>query len=491
MDKVKVKECGCNEICTTCHCENGGKNKNKGEMMKNVIDVELVNWSVRSPIDMASHAALICYQDKVPEMGKKIDVEKRLFDVSHHTTLQHSYFSFVVDGIAVGDITFGMHLISPFYNSDQRSGRYCAKMFVEPDFAKIAKYIIRFWPEIEGYQTEQIIDYVRYGIGVYSENIEMAIEASKKFIKEERPFVSEKNLDANAPKIAQEQMRMFIPVIFPTAFDFTVNLTALVAMWESAWTPVMKYVTNEMVKRVVEKFPETIFMFNPDRRRKGEWYMQNPSQSDFYQLIDRPYLGEISLKGIIDFCRPTPQLMHPIDKLHFVPEMMDNSFNGIDANIEISVATMGQDQRHRTIRRSQPRFTGKFYMPPIVCQLELEDQAKTIIYKWQKLSLDIPGTLAMILAPYGAVVRYRKSGSFNAIAHEQGKRLCWCAQEEIYEIGRQMRMAIEKLVDGDSDILRIFEPYCYQTGKCAEGERYCGRDMNLRKSGNYFPRRKV
>lgn len=457
-----------------------------------MITVELVNWGVRNPIDMASHAALICYQDKVPEMGKKIDVEKRLFNVSHHTTLQHSYFSFVIDGIAVGDITFGMHLVSPFYNSDQRSGRYCAKMFVEPDFAKIAEYIIHFWPDVKGSQIEQIIDYVRYGIGVYSENIERAIEASRKFIKEERPFISEKNLDTNAPKIAQEQLRMFIPVIFPTAFDFTVNLTALVAMWESAWTPVMKYVTDEMVKKVVEKFPETIFMFNPDRRRKGEWFIQvPPAFNSFYSPANQPTLSIINIKGEDEFIEPNPKIMHPIDKLHFMPEMMDNSFNSIDAGIEISVATMGQDQRHRTIRRSQPTFTGKFYMPPIVCYLGMGGYARTIIDKWQKISHNVPGTLAMILAPYGAMVSYKKSGSFNAIAHEQGKRLCWCAQEEIYEIGLQMRMAIERGIKENSNILSIFEPHCYRTGECAEGERYCGRNINLRKSENYFLRRKV
>ena len=94
-----------------------------------MIDVKLFAATDKNPIDMASLAAGICYQDKIPEMGKRLNVREKLFDVSHHTTIQHHSTSFLIEGIAVGDITFGMHLTNPFYNSDQRSGRYCAKMF--------------------------------------------------------------------------------------------------------------------------------------------------------------------------------------------------------------------------------------------------------------------------------------------------------------------------------------------------------------------------
>jgi len=105
-----------------------------------MIKVNLITHTETKPLELASHAALICYQAEMPEMGKMLDVENRLFNVGHHTTLQHFFLTFSVEGIAVGDITFGMHLASPFYNSDQRSGRYCAKMFVEPDFEEIKNY---------------------------------------------------------------------------------------------------------------------------------------------------------------------------------------------------------------------------------------------------------------------------------------------------------------------------------------------------------------
>lgn len=452
-----------------------------------MVKVELIDWKVRAPLDLASHAALICYQAETPEMGKRIDVEKRLFKVSHHTTLQHTDFTFLIEGIAVSDITFGMHLAHPFYNSDQKSGRYCANMFANPDYEAIQNYVKLFWPEVSSWDRAAVMEYIKNGVRVYGENMGEAIALARDFLKIERPYVSDKYLDQNASKIAQEQMRMFISTIFPTTFDLTINMTVLVAMWESMWTPAGKAITQAMVNAVLEKFPDVLFMFNPERRRVGEWYMDVPSHGS-----DNMYKPSLKLLGIIDkelFILPKSEVMHPVDKLHFLPEMMDNSFGEIRTEIEVSTATMGQDQRHRTLGRSEPKFTGNFYLPPIPRTLGLHGEAEKLMAMWADVSVG-HGTLGMMLAPYGAMVTYKKRGSFNAVAHEQGKRLCWCAQEEIYHLGRYLRFAIEK-EDGVSDLLRIFEPPCYNAGKCAEGDRYCGRDLALRKTGDYFPERKV
>lgn len=461
-----------------------------------MIKVKLIDWKNLRPLDMASHAALTCYQAETPEIGKTIDVENRLFKTGHHTTLQHTDFTFLIEGIAVSDITFGMHLASPFYNSDQKSGRFCAKMFVEPDFEKIEQYIESFWPEIgmSISTRNSVMNYIKLGVDIYQRNIQKATEVAGKFLKNERPFANDKYIEQNAPKIAQEQMRMFIPTIFPTSFDFTVNLTALIAMWESAWTPAMKFTTNMMVLAVLEKFSELAFMFNEDRRTKGEWSIK-PRIDDPRPLSTRikyePGFELLEIFGKEDFDFPDSKIMHPVDKLHFYPEMMNNSIGGMMTQIEISVATMGQDQRHRTIRRGKPEFTGNFYLPPILAHLKLEDEALILIDNWFQIcrSHILPSSLAMTIAPYGAMVTYRKNGSFNAIAHEQGKRLCWCAQEEIYHAGKLFRSAAKNV---SLKFSRIFEPPCYSTGKCTEGVRYCGRDIKFRNLGDsYFPKRKI
>jgi hypothetical protein len=455
-----------------------------------MIKVKLVAHTDENPLSLASHAALMCYQPEVPAMGKQIDVEKRLFGVGHHTTLQHTYFTFSIEGISVGDITFGMHLAHPFYNSDQRSGRYCAKMFEEPNFSDIENYVTTFWPKLSLAKKKKVMKYIKKSVGLYHDNIDDAKRIASQFLREERPYINEKFIEQTAPKIGQEQLRVFIPVIFPTAFDFTINTTVLVAMYETAWTPAMKMVTEKMASLVLERVPEMTFMFDEKRRKSGEWALEIPKGKS----AKLKYKPEVKLLDILDekgFVMPKSEEMHPIDKLHFEPEMMDNSFGGLLTQIELSTATMGQDQRHRTISRGKPAFSGNFYLPPIAAGMKLQREAKELMNDWLALSKEVPETLAMILAPYGAMVKYKKKGSFNAIAHEQGKRLCWCAQEEIYHAGLLLRKEIETKSGKKSKLLQIFEPPCYRTGRCAEGARYCGRDMKKRSEGDYFPERKV
>jgi len=459
--------------------------------VKLLAQTKLVNVDKKiesEPLALASHAALKCYQAKSPEIGKTIDVKGRLFDVGHHTTLQHFYFTFDIEGIAVGDITFGLHLCSPFYNSDQRSGRFCAKMFLDPDFEKIEEYLQNFWPDLKKKKIDQILSYIKKGVGIYQANIFKATEIAKNLIRIERPYSSDSYIEQNGPKIAQEQLRMFISIIFPSGLDFTLNQSALSALYEAAWTPPMKYVTEQMVKLVLKNYPELSSMFREEKRRTNEW--ATPFQKPFKIGVKfKPRLKLLDLDGG-NFIAPQPEIMHPIDKLHFLPETMENSVGRIKTEIEISVATMSQDQRHRTLRRGLPRFTGNFYLPPIPKDCGLAGEAINLMREWLALLDKIPRSLGMIIAPYGAMVRYKKEGSFNALAHEQAKRLCWCAQEEIYHLGRLLRLKIKK-EKGKSSLLKIFEPICYQTGKCGEGVRYCGRDIKIRKKENYFSERKV
>ena len=170
--------------------------------------------------------------------------------------------------------------------------------------------------------------------------------------------------------------------------------------------------------------------------------------------------------------------MHPVDQLHFRPEMMDNSIGSIKTEVDLSLATMGQDQRHRTLRRGKPRFTGDFYLPPLLKELKLENKASEMMKKWIEFHDILPSSLWTVLAPYGAIVKYTKQGSFNALAHEQAKRLCWCAQEEIYHLSRTFRLQIIDRFGIDHKLISLFEePACYNTGICVEGGRFCGRDI--------------
>jgi hypothetical protein len=250
----------------------------------------------------------------------------------------------------------------------------------------------------------------------------------------------------------------------------------------------MLYLTQKMADLVLEESPEIAFMFQ--RNKKASF-----GELSFIKKVKK---GKVVFKPsfkLLDineskFIGPKPEDMWPVDLLHFLPSMMDNSIGDIKTEIELSLACMGQDQRHRTIRRGGPDLTGNFYLPPVPRSLGLSSEALGLMQQWIKLAQDLPFSLAQAIAPYGATVRYKKSGSLNAVLHEQNKRLCWCAQEEIYHLGRALRLAVLKK-NKKSRLARALEPYCFRTGKCAEGGRYCGRDIKLRKTEDYFPERRV
>ena len=437
---------------------------------------------------LASHAAKICYEAETPKMGDMVPVDNRLFNPGHHTTLEHPSFTFLIEGISVSDITFGAHLVSPFYNSDQRSGRFCSDMFSKPDFeVGIKKYIRTFWPDLPIKDLARISDFVRDGVEIFHQNNEAAINLTAELITKERPKATDKYIQSNAKKIAQEQLRNFISTAFPTGFDYTLDLIGLVSLYKAAWTPGLVYLTQQMADLVLAKHPQIAYMFS---RRSQEWAPKFLRQGD---IKFKPGFALLSLDlggGEIEI--PKPEDMHPVDLLHFLPEYMDNSINDIKTAVEISVACMGQDQRHRTIRRGKPTFTGNFYLPPVPAMIPgVKAAAKKTLDKWLKLTRIVPPTLAAVIVPYGAMVSYEKRGSLNAIFHEQHKRLCWCAQEEIYHLSRTLRRAIEKKKEKKCAMLKVLEPHCFRTGICAEGARYCGRDIGLRDREDYFPERKI
>lgn len=442
-----------------------------------MINVELESAMPDNLPAQISFAAKSCYQAEKPKKGELINIENGLFNPGHHTTLQHAHFTFFIEGIAVSDITLGLHLANPFYDSSQRSGRFCGQMFASPDYDVIRKYITTYWPQLSPDSLSKAIDFVKNSIVIYQRNFDNAVNIAKQFIREERPFANDKYIEQNAPKFAQEQLRMFIPTIFPTAVTYTLNLSALVAMYRAAWSSVLRVVTQKMADIVLKFYPEFGYMFtrSAETDKVDNFVGWMP---ELQGLLTKPSLYAVSLGDAEKFIAPQPEDMHPVDLLRFKPEYMENNVEEIKTDIEISLATMGQDQRHRTVGRGKTIFTGDFYLPPILRSLGLEDEARQTLNEWFGLSKsDFPMTLIYSLAPYGAVVSYQKSASYNAAAHEMSKRLCWCAQEEIFHLALKLRSEVIQKDGERSPLLLMFMPPCVRTGKCGEGKRYCGRDL--------------
>lgn len=464
--------------------------------MTDSIKVSLIAETNVSTEILSSHAAKTCYEPEVPELGKTIDVKGRLFDTGHHTTLQHNYFTFAIDGVSVSNVCLGLHLANPFYNTDQRSGRF-SKMYDEPNIIEIEKHINNYFPN---QNLKPILDFIQKGLDIYSNNKEKVTQIAAEKIKVERPFTSEKYIKANAPKFAQEQLRMFVSMVAPTALDYTINTSTLAALHRVAWTPEMRDVIKKMVNVVIEKYPEISYMFDESVKSTYNWAPQykNNKWLGLFKLKPKLQVSpKFKLKQVKynrktfnnnDFAKDI------VDILYFSPITMNNSRQYLSTEIEVSCgATMGQDQRHRTIKRDEPVFTGNFYLPPLLKLAGLEDTAFNFMNEFNSMlsNPDLDKTLVSMIAPYGTMVKYKKTTDLNSLLHEQAKRTCWCAQEEIYHISTDLRKALSKKIGANSKLVKALAPHCYNDGKCCEGARYCGRDIKERLTKNYFKDRQI
>lgn len=462
------------------------------------------------PTILASHAATMCYNAETPELGRTIDVKKRLFDTGHHSTLEHNYWTFMIENIPVSSVVFGLHLTAPFYDTDQRSGRF-SKMYDNPDMSDIFDTLETYYPFEHVANIRQACKFIENGLDVYANNKDRVTALARDAIHLERPNASEKYVESNAPKFAQEQLRMFVSMIAPTALDWTVDLATICAFYRTAWTPFMRDVMDKIAEQIKTEHPDIAYMFDEKVRNTKPWspeFIKNKSNVGGEAM---GLIPENAPKYMGTKTRPEFQLLDynyneskfrenesrdTVDTLQFSPEYMDNSLMYVRSRIHIDAgATMGQDQRHRSIKRSKPVFTGYFYLPPLLDKAGLKSAADTWMHDYYKMvnNPDFSRSMATAIAPYGAMVKYDKHADLNALIHEQGKRTCWCAQEAIYHLACDLRRELTERIGSDATVLKYLTPPCLSMGHCVEGPRFCGRNIEEDKKNlvNYFRDRQI
>lgn len=458
--------------------------------MKPVIDVSLAWHSNADPKQSAEFSGLICYSSERPKLGDKMkgDPKKILFDKGHMTPYEHFTMTWLIDGISVYDITLGFHLTFPFYDSCQRSGRYCKGMFDNPDYQRIAKYIYRYWPETTSQQMREIMDYIRYSTGIYLDKKPAADKVAYQMLKDSRPKIAQKNLEEQAPKSAQEQLRVFYQLIYPTCFAFSIDLVSLAVLYRTAWTPATRDVTERMVRIMQSRFPD-LGIFNNLERREDDWAPQIISEP---KVAKDPELSIDRITGGSEVTIPSPDELAPLDVMQFDPRFLNNHLTTVESTVKVSAITMGQDQRHRTVVRGTPTFTNDFYVPAVVHELGLEGEALEVLKQWNTVGGDMSPTLRAALAPYGSMLTYGKVADLNALAHEWGARSCKQAQTEIWQLVNMTQGVLR----GDplgTKLISLTDPKCRRTGVCAEPGRFCGRDLSreVRESDNFSTHRLI
>jgi len=439
-----------------------------------MVTVNLIAQTDTPPNILASHAANTCYAKDAPVLGKTIDIENKLFKPGHHTPFQHNYFTFALDKLPVSSVKFGLHLAGPYYNSCEQSGRY-SKMYDSPDFGEIQEHVAQFY---YGENIGAAMEFIKGGQRIYADNIAAITELAKQAIADERPYATDDYIKLNGPKMAQEQLRMFVSMMSFARMDYTVNLSAIAAMYRTAWLPELKDIMGKMADRVMEKHPETGFMFDVDKEKLEQ--SRRPWHPGYLADNRIKTIPSIFLRDspLVDY-KPGPSCGDTVDLGYFSPYTMDNSVQAVATTVVVSGATFGQDQRHRAIKRGQPSFSGAFYLPPLLDKAQksgvasMSELAESFMKSWRELP--VSGQLRSGIAPYGAMITYTKLSDLNGLHHEMGKRLCLCAQEEIWNVSKSLGLATH-LPHG---LAERFTPACFQNGACVEGARYCGRDKSI------------
>ncbi len=497
--------------------------------------VKLENYFHNS-FDNAVATARTCYSSRVitTEDVSKDDRSRELRDriaesiykAGHHTTIQHATFQFILDKVSRQFIWSFLHS-HPFYNSEQVSQRYVE---VAP-----GRFTI---PPIEDKALDLYMETVQLQTDAYKKLIEILdapIRAQYgKIFPNRDPEL--KRWKGGLKKRAQEVARYVLPVathahLYHTISGLTLHrYHRLMNQWDTPFE--QKIVIEKMIDAVnavdplffkniedalpLEQTPE--YQFFALRNS----YEEIPSREEFVAEFDHQ-LGERTSK-LIDYkvngqktmaqavrsvLGLTERELSEADAIDLVMNPAKNPYFGESLNLtsmgklsramnhphftfmkKISHTADSQDQRHRMTPATRPILHRHFvasrpdYITPV---LVLNSAEATDFYHvtmkvvWKNIGLlldmGVAEEFALYLLPNAFPIRFVESGDLLSHHHKWTKRLCYTAQEEIWNMCKDEVSQVTPIFPA---IGRYLLPPCglrLQSGTrpyCPEGERFCG-----------------
>ena len=413
------------------------------------------------PTNIAVASARSCYVSKgivkpedVEEWSKKGELLDSIFKAGHHTTLQHTHFTILIEGISRHLIWRLLHS-HMFYNSEQVSQRY-AKMKIE-----------NFYIPKGANQTE------------WSEYYEKMFKFYEEFCEKLEPIMKDKLPKFQkhiANKKAQEMARYLLPVGMKAHLYHTINIiTAL------------RYIN--------------VAKFLPEAVEEAE---------EFVELLEKEMLKiDKNLKPLIDFAKKEKALFPKVDISKYrdkgVFDIINHNFEinenyagvlrssnlffdesllgGFNSYVKLSLSADAQNQRHRRSPAIRPAlediYKRDYYIPPIIKENLLDKYKEAIEYSYeffesQKEILGFSNSVYALVNAHN--IEIIQKDDFNEFMHKAQMRLCYNAQQEIFDI---IYSQISQLKENGVDVSNFLPPCAirYKEGikpYCPEGERFCG-----------------
>jgi thymidylate synthase ThyX len=498
--------------------------------------VELLN-AFTTPYDNAVATARTCYNAKViyPSDVRKNEkaralrdrIAESIYKAGHHTTIQHPTFQFVLKKVSRQFIWSFLHS-HPFYNSEQVSQRYVK--------VKAGRWTIPGLPNEAALRLFE--DSCRALADDYRELVECLIpHASANFFE---LFKGRKETDSRwrkaIEKKAYEAARYVLPVathahLYHTISGLTLHRYHRIAehydtgqeqrQVVDAMVAAVSAVDADFFKNIEDPMPleQTIeyellerFHAKESRQHSAEFIAEFDAELDGRRacLVDWKARGEETLARSVRTVLGLPKSALSDDEaIRAVLDPARNSALTGALNISshgkltrclshphftfrkvLSHSADSQDQRHRMVPGSRPVLAAHVIpdrpdviAPRLIAEhadaQALFDRASRRAYRAiaQLRELGASDEASLYLLPNSAKVRFEESGDLLNLRHKWSLRLCYLAQEEIFEATRDEVLALRGVAP---KIAALIGPPCWsrhRTGlrpTCPEGDRFCG-----------------
>ncbi len=475
--------------------------------------------------------------DRADRRDRALKLYADLFAAGHHTTFQHSNFTFVLDNVSRLAIWSFFHS-HPHYNSEQVSQRYrevSGSVMTTPDLpaAQLAIYQSAIEQSLEGYRrlTEILSVDALSGYG--------SVFPSR--VKAESAEAQEK-LAGAIQKKAQEVARYVLPLATPAHLYHTVNGLTLLRYLVLASGPdvptEVRFIVQQMVDQVLAVDP--LFLGSPEyplnlrplledesleSQTFARWHESVGQRADDAQRFVTDFDSQMgpwrnsrltswNANGehvLADAVRTVIGAtdMPDSDAISTVLNGADNSYLGHSLYLgmnskvmqtlnhvpftfqkRISGAEDAQNQRHRGTLASRPILQAHLLRNPDVITpwaiarnpeaLTVYNQTVNALWnaKNQLIDAGAPVETALYLLPNSHRVRFYESGTLMTYYWKWIKRLCYDAQREIFETAVEEVAQVREVYPTIGKY--VDGPPCVMRSRtetrpfCPEGERFCG-----------------
>jgi len=480
--------------------------------------------SFERPFASVVEAARTCYAAggvvegvEVGERGEALAQD--LYRAGHHTTFQHAYFQFAIEGVSRQAIWSLLHA-HPYYNSEQVSQRYVA---VAPEACLI--------PRLSEAAERRFRDCLALQMAAYRDLTELLTPVAAAAYFERFPGrVKAPDRYATAlRRRAQEVARYVLPLATTAHLVHTISGLTLLRYQRACREPdapaEQRAVVAQMVAAVVKLDPAYEAVLEEPRRWQAppaagveiDRERARAFVSEFdHRLGDRTALllsapaenVAVSAAAVREVFGLPAEALSDAEAIELLLAPERNPLMGEPLNLHtvdklgrclahahftfakrLSHTADSQDQRHRATPASRPvlarHYTGEpdYGVPALLAEAPAAATRyrDTMDATWESIETlladGVAPELALYLLPNAVNLRFTESADLGALHHKHRMRLCYNAQEEIWRASLEEAMQIRAR---QPELGRHLLPPCthrLHAGVkpiCPEGERYCG-----------------